>query len=52
MKQLETLTEQQLAKLIAQYNGQKGTDKQVERLVKFYQTKDLMINFLKPRLNK
>ena len=52
MVQLEAFTERQLAKLIAQYNGQKGTDKQVDRLVKFYQTKEMMINFLKPRVNR
>lgn len=50
MANLETLTDRQLAKLIAQYNGQTGTDKQVSRLVKFYQTNEMMVNFLKPRL--
>lgn len=51
MKNLETLTEQQLAKLIAEYNGQRGTEKQVGRLIKIYQTKEMLINFLRLRLN-
>ena len=41
----------QLAKLICNYNGQNGTEKQVSRLLKFYKNdKKLMLQFAKNRL--
>lgn len=47
---LNNLTLEQLAKLACNFNGQKGTVKQIERLVKFYRNKQSLINFLKPRI--
>jgi len=47
---LQKLSERELAKLISQYNGQKGTEKQIDRIVKFYPNKEMMINFLMPRI--
>ena len=47
---LNNLTLEQLAKLACNYNGQKGTAKQIERLVKFYKNKESLINFLSPRI--
>lgn len=40
----------ELAKLICQYNGQRGTDKQIDRVIKIYQNKEMMFNFLNPRI--
>ncbi len=47
---LNNLTSAQLAKMICNYNGQKGTEKQVNRILKFYPNKESLINFLKPRI--
>ena len=45
---LETLTDKQLAKMIAHYNGQRGTDKQVQKILKT-SNREMMMNFLIPR---
>ena len=50
MQELKQLTLEELLIMICKYNGQKGTAKQVEKMAKFYISKDLAINFLKPRL--
>ncbi len=47
---LKELNLTQLSTLICKYNGQTGTPKQVQRLIKFYKTKEMMINFLSPRI--
>ena len=50
MTDLNSLTLNDLLIMICKYNGQRGTAKQVEKMAKFYISKDLAINFLKPRL--
>ena len=42
---------QEIALLICQYNGQKGTEKQVEKCIKSFKNSiDLMIQFCKNRI--
>jgi len=55
MKNLETATKvgiEQIAFLICQYNGQKGTEKQVQKCIKaFKSSMELMIQFCENRVN-
>ena len=51
MKNLDTLEKIDLAKLICQYNGQRGTNQQAQKVLNFYKMfkpmeKEVMINFL------
>ena len=50
MIDLEMLTNTELAVLIIQYNGQRGTDKQVDRYLNFTSSREMMITFLKLRI--
>ena len=50
MIDLEMLTDRELAVLIIQYNGQRGTDKQVDRYLNFTSSREMMITFLKLRI--
>ncbi len=43
-------TNEQIAKLICQYNGQKGTDKQISVVLKSLPSIDLLLNFCKGRI--
>ena len=52
MIDLNTLTLNDLLIMICKYNGQKGTSKQVQKMSKFYTSKELAINFLKPRIKQ
>lgn len=45
------LTLEQKAKIIAQYNGQKGTMKQVEKVLKVYSTHEYLDRFIVQRWN-
>lgn len=49
---LSNLTIQELALLVCQYNGQRGTAKQIKFVVSSYKTKENILNFLTPRINK
>ena len=49
---LSNLSIQELALLVCQYNGQRGTAKQIKFVVNCYKTKENIINFLTPRINK
>jgi len=44
------LTIQELALMLCQYNGQRGTAKQIKFVVNCYKTKENIINFLTPRI--
>ena len=51
MKTAEQITARELAKAIAIYNGQQGTYKQVEKLMKFYNgDKQSMMQFAQGRI--
>jgi hypothetical protein len=50
MNDLKKFSLRELLIMICQYNGQRGTDKQIQKMAKFYTSKDLAINFLKPRI--
>lgn len=53
MKTAEQMTARELAKEIAIYNGQKGTYKQVEKLMKFFnEDKQSMMQFAQGRITK
>lgn len=41
---------EEIAKLICQYNGQKGTDKQIAKVLKSLPTRDMLINFCTGRI--
>ena len=47
---LSNLTIQELALMVCQYNGQRGTAKQIKFVVDCYKTKQNIINFLTPRV--
>ncbi len=51
MKTAQQMTARELAKAIAIYNGQKGTYKQVEKLMKFFNgDKQSMMQFAQGRI--
>ena len=48
---LSTMTDRELARAITQYNGERGTENQVNRILKFYSTREMLMGFLKPRVS-